>query len=60
MFHAGRASWAATLCSPSSSLIAGPHDLGNDVAGALHDDVVAGADIFAADLIFVVQGGALT
>jgi hypothetical protein len=34
-------------------------DLRNDVAGALHHNGVADADIFALDLVFVVQGGAL-
>src|SRR3546814_6424750 len=32
--------------------------LGNDVAGALNDDVVALADVLARDLVLVVQGGA--
>ncbi len=32
-----------------------PHHLRDDVAGALHDDVVAGADLLALDVVFVVQ-----
>ena len=33
----------------------GPHDLRDDVAGALHDDGVADADVLARDLVLVVQ-----
>ncbi len=32
------------------------HHFGNDVAGAAHDDVVSDADVFAVDLVFVVEG----
>ena len=32
------------------------HDFGNDVAGALDDDVVAGPHVFPRDLVLVVQG----
>src|SRR3546814_17275335 len=32
--------------------------LGNDVAGALNDDVLALADVLARDLVLVVPGGA--
>ena len=32
-----------------------PHDLGNHLAGPLHDHPVADADVFAADLILIVQ-----
>ena len=35
------------------------HDFGNDVTRLAHDDLIAGANVFEANLIFVVQGGHL-
>ena len=37
----------------------GADHLGDHVAGALQDHVVAGADVLAPDVVLVVQGGAL-
>ena len=53
----GRASWASDALLALFALIAGPDHLGYDVAGALHDGVIAGADVLAPDVVFVVQRG---
>lgn len=37
----------------------GTDDFGDDFAGLLDDDPVADADVFVADIVFVVKGGPL-
>ena len=45
------------LCTRGALVEADFNHLGDDVAGALHDDSIADADILAGDLVGVVTGG---
>src|SRR5262245_18032007 len=64
-FGDGRTAFGAGLGKTEPGLLAGAfggqhaHNLGNDLASFLDQDRIADLNIQAADLIFVMQGGAL-